>query len=222
MSKRKTKDKSARAIVNILNKTKSEREVRRLLRSLGTMGDTPIHHIHHAADETITVTLRSEPPRLSSAEHLDILRDIESMEPGEFFIYGATYHERKTVQGEELGQCFAYQEELHVSKEDHVQKFHLALQSIADLLNGKEWTSADLETVACHVRSAGYTIDEPDTEQDQIDENNLSTPVEPNRGLHRDASPAGSYPNRSASRLHLTHCRRDNYCLPLSTNAHGV
>ena len=139
------------------------------------------------ADATRPIRLRKdgEQPRLSPSEHWAILQDIENMSDGEFFIYGSTYHERKTVQEHELGQCFAYQGELHVSEEDHVQKFHLALQAISDLLDSKVWSPADLETIASIVRKAGYPVRDPENSVDEVESNVTAALQAVARGVRR-------------------------------------
>lgn len=75
-------------------------------------------------------TLNETLPRLVPAQFLGIMRDIEALQNGEFFIYGGTFNERKTVQGEELGRCFAYQEELHVADRDYGSEAMSLLEEI--------------------------------------------------------------------------------------------
>jgi len=100
------------------------------------------------------------------SEHWAILQDIENMSDGEFFIYGSTYHERKTVQADELNRCFAYQEQLFISDEDTVDKLHATLLAIAAVLDRKVWSPGDLDTIASILRNNGYAVGDPETAHD--------------------------------------------------------
>jgi hypothetical protein len=107
-------------------------------------------------------TLNEALPRLVPGQFLAIMRDIEALKNGEFFIYGGTYNERKTVQADELARCFAYQEELFVSDTDLGEHLDKTLRAIQSLLDGKVWSPGTLDDIAHILRNADYPVRDPD------------------------------------------------------------